>query len=98
MDLGLIAAVPPEELFHGTAARNRESILKQGLLRGARQHVHLSADVGTARNVGSRHGSPIIFRVASREMHKHGFHFYHSKNGVWLSENIPAKFLLEISS
>ena len=98
VDLGLIALAPPEELFHGTAAKNCKSILNQGLLRGSRQHVHLSANVITAQNVGSRHGSPIVFRVASAEMHRQRYQFFQSKNGVWLTDNVPKQFLRRISN
>src|SRR5687767_7488065 len=42
VDLELAPSEPPEQLFHGTAGKNRSSILAQGLIRGVRQHVHLS--------------------------------------------------------
>ena len=96
VDLELAPTAPPEELFHGSAVKNRDSILAQGLVRGARQHVHLSLDLSTARTVGIRHGSPIIFRVASGEMNRKGFVFFQSKNGVWLTDNVPANYLSEV--
>ncbi len=48
VDLQLEARQPPEVLFHGTVARFLDSIAQQGLLKGARRHVHLSADRETA--------------------------------------------------
>ena len=93
VDLELPPTVPPEVLFHGTAEKNRDAILAQGIIRGARQHVHLSGDVETARAVGSRHGRPIVFRVASGEMYRAQFAFYLSKNGVWLTHEAPPQFL-----
>jgi len=36
VDLELAPTVPPEELFHGSAAKNRDSIMAQGLVRGGR--------------------------------------------------------------
>lgn len=96
VDLALTPEVPPEELYHGTAETNRASILAQGLLRGARQHVHLSAEVATARSVGMRHGRPIVFRVAARALHEAGGVFYRSKNGVWLTDFVPAGQLVEV--
>ena len=96
VDVEIPEAPPPEELFHGTALRNETSILSQGLLRQGRQHVHLSQDFATARLVGTRHGSPIVFRVASGDMFREGHKFYLSKNGVWLTDEVPAKFLRKI--
>lgn len=82
VDLELTPTLPPPLLYHGSARKNRDSILLHGLLKGERQHVHLSADIETAHRVGSRHGSPIIFKVHSHTMHSQGHHFYQSKNGV----------------
>lgn len=93
VDLGLAPEVPPETLFHGTAARNRESILRDGLVRGGRQHVHLSLDEATARGVGQRHGPAIVLTVRAGEMHRARFEFFLSANGVWLTEHVPATFI-----
>lgn len=93
VDLELPPCVPPEVLFHGTAEKNRDSILAQGIVRCARQHVHLSSDFETAQMVGARHGKPIVFRVASGEMYQSQLAFYFSKNGVWLTDEVPPQFL-----
>jgi putative RNA 2'-phosphotransferase len=68
VDLGLAAKEPPVQLYHGTATRFLDSIMRQGLLRGSRHHVHLSAQESTARNVGARHGRPVVLSVASEKM------------------------------
>src|SRR5690348_7662196 len=45
VDLGLRPAVPPDVLYHGTAARLMEAITASGgLKKMQRHHVHLSAD------------------------------------------------------
>jgi len=93
IDLALPPAVPPEVLYHGTAKANLDSIRQGGLQRGQRQHVHLSADADTARTVGQRHGSPVVLRVASGRWHRAGAIFYRSKNGVWLTEHVPAEYV-----
>jgi putative RNA 2'-phosphotransferase len=54
---------PPEFLYHGTATRFLESIMKEGLKPQQRQHVHLSADVQTALAVGERYGKPVVLKV-----------------------------------
>ncbi len=93
VDLQLEPASPPEILYHGTASHSVESILQDGLEKRSRIYVHLSIDVPTARSVGSRHGSPVILRIATGEMHAAGHTFYCSTSGVWLVENVPAQYL-----
>lgn len=94
VDLKLPAQEPPETLFHGTASRSLESIRMQGLLRGRRQHVHLSPDEATAIKVGRRHGNPVVLRVSAARMHGDGFAFYLSDNCVWLTEHVPSGYLV----
>lgn len=94
MELGYTPVVPPPVLYHGTAARHQAAIEEQGLLKMSRQHVHLSADVATARQVGSRHGRPVIFEVKAAQLHAAGHPFYLSDNGVWLTEEVPPQYLL----
>jgi putative RNA 2'-phosphotransferase len=84
---------PPEVLYHGTVRKFLPAILKEGLLKGARHHVHLSADKVTARNVGQRRGPPVILLVRSGEMHRAGHAFFPSANGVWLVDSVPPQFL-----
>jgi putative RNA 2'-phosphotransferase len=94
VDLGLAAAVPPCRLYHGTAQRNVAAILAEGLLKGSRHAVHLSPDPGTARRVGTRHGSPVVLEVEAAAMHAAGYQFEVSDNGVWLTERVPPEFLV----
>lgn len=84
---------PPPILYHGTAERNVESILENGLVKRARHDVHLSADTETARKVGIRYGRPVIFEIDTVAMMENGFDFFVSENGVWLVENVPPQFL-----
>lgn len=93
IDLGLAPEDPPKELFHGTATRFVASIREKGILRGNRQHVHLSSDRRTATKVGQRHGEPVVLVVDAGGMSKAGYLFYLSENGVWLSNEIPAAFV-----
>jgi RNA:NAD 2'-phosphotransferase (TPT1/KptA family) len=57
VELPLVATQPPDRLFHGTVARFLAAILHQGLVRGERRHVHLSAREEDARVVGARRSS-----------------------------------------
>jgi putative RNA 2'-phosphotransferase len=93
IDLAYEPTTPPEFLYHGTATRFIQSIENQGLMKGSRHHVHLSLDELTARKVGARHGSPIILTIKSIEMFEAGYVFYVSENDVWLTDNVPVKFI-----
>ena len=85
--------IPPPVLYHGTATKNVDSILKNGILKGNRQYVHLSADTETAQKVGSRHGKPYIFKIETFKMQQTGILFYQADNGVWLTDFVPSEFL-----
>jgi putative RNA 2'-phosphotransferase len=93
VDLQLEPAAPPAVLYHGTAARFLDAILAEGLCKMARQHVHLSPDVATARKVGARHGTPAVLAMDAGAMSRDGFVFFCSANGVWLVEHVPARYL-----
>lgn len=93
VDLGLQPIQPPSMLYHGTVARFLNSIRVLGLERGSRQYVHLSPDVETARKVGQRRGRPVILVVESGQMWQDGHTFSQAKNGVWLTNAVPAEHL-----
>ena len=93
VELELSPADPPAVLYHGTGEQNRDVILRGGLSRMRRHHVHLSADVETAVRVGRRHGTPLVFAVASATMAADGFVFFCSANGVWLVDAVPPQYL-----
>lgn len=93
LDLGYTPVTPPPVLYHGTATLYREAILREGLQKQSRQHVHLSADKETASRVGQRHGKPLVFEVNAVAMHIHGYTFFCSANGVWLTDNVPPQYL-----
>lgn len=93
--IGYTPRTPPEILFHGTAERFLESIRSSGLVPGDRQHVHLSSDQTTATAVGKRHGKPVVLAIRAATMVQDGFLFYLSENGVWLTRNVPAKYIAD---
>lgn len=94
VDLDLQNVDPPEILYHGTATRFIESIKKNGLCSKERNHVHLTHDIKTAMEVGKRYGKPIILIIKATEMYKQGMQFYLSENDVWLTNNVPVKFII----
>ena len=93
VDLGLVPVVPPEFLFHGTYHEAVDAIEQEGLSKMKRHHVHLAVETGTAVQVGRRSGTPVVFKVASGQMHRDGYPFYCSVNGVWLVEEVPHEYL-----
>ncbi|MEL7118426.1 MAG: RNA 2'-phosphotransferase [Bacteroidota bacterium] len=97
VDLGLQQKTPPSILYHGTAVKNIASIEKQGLLKRNRNHVHLSANIELAIQVGQRHGKPVVFEIDALTMNKDGYRFFLSKNEVWLTEEVPVKYLKKMS-
>ena len=93
VDVELKEGVPPETLYHGTGEKSVASILNQGLIPGRRLYVHLSKDMQTAINVGRRHGKPVVFTVQTGIMYEAGYKFFLSENGVWLTKEVPSKYL-----
>ena len=88
------ATEPPAVLFHGTSAAVVETILRDGLRPMARQYVHLSADVATARQVGSRRPGPVVVLVVdAARAHAGGVAFYDAGRGVWIADAVPAAYL-----
>ena len=93
VDVELEKKEPPKVLYHGTGVKSVKAIQEQGLLPMERLYVHLSIDVKTATNVGKRHDTPVIFQVNAEQMQKDGYDFFQSVNGVWLTKEVPAKYL-----
>jgi putative RNA 2'-phosphotransferase len=98
IELGYKSQKPPAILYHGTGQKSVAKILESGLRKGDRHHVHLSADIETATKVGQRHGKPFVFEVLAEQMFDDMYNFYQSDNGVWLTDNVPVKFLKEHSA
>lgn len=94
VDLGLLPAEPPEVLLHGTVLRFSRAIARDGLVRGARTHVHLAEDERAALRVASRRAGPkALYAIRAREMHAAGHAFLRSESGVWLVAHVPPAFL-----
>lgn len=91
VDLELVPADPPAELFHGTPRENLDSIMREGLRPRSRHHVHLSRDVPTALKVGGRRSADVaVLVVDTAAMVAAGHVFHVSANGVWLTAAVPA--------
>lgn len=85
---------PPQFLYHGTARRFVDSIMKDGLLPMQRQYVHLSEDIETATRVGGRHDAhPVILKINAQQAYNDGVLFYEANDQVWLSEIIIPQYI-----
>lgn len=93
VELELKPKAPPTLLYHGTVQKFLDSIKKEGLQKMSRQHVHLSSSEETAEVVAKRRGKPIILKVDSGKMYQDGHLFYFSENGVWLTNDVPSKYI-----
>ena len=93
VDLQYPPQIPPEVLYHGTAVRFLDSIRQHGLQRMERHDVHLSAETKVTVQVGSRHGKPALLTIRAGDMHRAGFVFRCSANGVWLVDHVPPHFI-----
>lgn len=96
VDVELKETTPPDVLYHGTATRFLDSILKQGILKGTRLYVHLSDTIETAKKVGIRHGKPAVLFLDAKQMAADGVKFYLSNNGVWLTDYVDSKYIKTI--
>jgi putative RNA 2'-phosphotransferase len=93
VDVELEEMMPPETLYHGTSEKYTESIEKMGLIPKSRLYVHLSTDMHVAIIVGNRHGKAVVYTIDSGQMYKDGYKFYRSVNGVWLTKEVPMKYM-----
>lgn len=93
VELELLPEFPPEILYHGTAEQFVDVIMKEGLKKMKRHHVHLSQTIETATKVGSRRGKPKILKIKSLDMHNDGYLFFKTNNNVWLTDNVPLKYI-----
>lgn len=95
VDVELDELEPPDILWHGTGEKYEISIDNQGLIPKSRLYVHLSSDVATAKKVGERHGKLVLYKILSKKMYDDGYKFYLSKNGVWLTNQVPSDYLIK---
>lgn len=84
----------PDTLYHGTAAKNVDAILEEGLRPMGRQLVHLSDSVAEARAVGERHAAdPVVLRVDAAGLLADGWDVTKRGKHVYTVERVPPVFL-----
>ena len=95
VDLELEEKKPPMFLFHGTIQDNFWPIMENGIKKMSRQYVHLSRHDEAALEVAKRRkGRPIVLIINAERMSLHGYKFYLSKNGVWLTDYVPPEYVM----
>ena len=92
VELHMESPEPPEYLYHGTATRFLDSILREGLKPMNRQWVHISPDFETAVMMGKRHGQPVILQIRARQFVADGHELFRSDNGVWQAKAVPTGY------
>lgn len=95
VELDLPFVEPPEVLYHGTATRFLETIMSEGLKSMSRHDVHLSFKESVAITVGKRHGEVVLLEVMAKEMYDAGYKFQCTQNNVWLTKEVPIKYIRE---
>jgi putative RNA 2'-phosphotransferase len=89
----------PDELYHGTAPSNLESIRESGLQPMSRRHVHLSESPEAARRVGNRHTSePAVLVVDAAAMLADGHRITKRGLETYTTERVPAAYLNDTES
>ncbi len=88
---------PPPVLYHGTPQENLSKIKSEGIKKMSRQYVHLSNNIQEAEIVAKRRNKPyVVLIIDAQSAYEKGINFYEEKNKIWLSEDIPAEFILNI--
>jgi len=93
IELEFEEVVPPTILYHGAPVMVVDQIMKEGLKKMGRHHVHLSIDEETAATVGSRRGKFEILEIEAMRMRADGYKIYISDNDVYLADEVPVKYI-----
>lgn len=93
VDLKLEEVIPPQILYHGAPVGVVDLIMKEGLSKMNRHHVHLSSDEETAAMVGSRRGKFEILQIEAMRLRADGHKIYMSANGVYLVDEVPPEYI-----
>lgn len=84
----------PDELYHGTSIENYEKIMNSGYIKSqSRDKVHLSSTIEKAFDIGSRHGKPVVLVIDSKLLVEHKYKISHSVDNVYLTSDIPVKYI-----
>lgn len=81
-------------VYHGTALKNCDSILKTGLKKISRHHVHLSLNRQVALENARRFSSKVVlFEIDVHSMYRDKIELFISENNVILTDFVAPKYL-----
>lgn len=86
---------PPDILYHGTTSLAVDAIMKEGISKMTRHHVHLTPNLDTARHSGARwkRGSPVVLKVDAKQMYADNVEFFVSRNNVWCTLHVDPRYI-----
>ena len=95
VDIEFKELTPTTNLYHGTAIRYLDSIMKDGLTPQSRQWVQLTDKLDEAILTGRRHGTPVVLVIDAPKMAEDGYKFYISANNRYMIKHVPAKYIID---
>ena len=77
---------------------DEEKIRNSGFISKMSRHaVHMQPDLQKAWQSARRwRRTPVVLKIDAERMHREGFSFAVSDNGVWCTERVPTQYILEI--
>ncbi len=81
---------PEKDMYHGTARRNHQSIMANGLEPRGRNFVHLTDNIETATSVGKRYDVEPIILVISKDA---PLEFFITTNNVIQVGHVPPEYI-----
>ena len=82
---------PIEGVFHGSYIQHKDSIMKNGLNRMSRKHIHIAKSMDAKS--GKRENCTLLVYIDMKQAMEDGIIFYESENGVILTEGIDGVIL-----
>jgi len=76
-------------VWHGTRVAALAGIAREGILPGARTHVHLAEAIDSV--VGKRAAVDVMLEVAPERLRERGMGLFRSPNGVVLARHVPVE-------
>lgn len=83
-----------DRIWHATQSQHLDSILKDGIIRGERSHVHLANAIDSP--VGKRSNAPLLIEVSVAKLRTEGYEVFISPNGVVLTRFVPPSCIINV--
>lgn len=89
---------PPQHLYHGTTVESYKKMKDSGYISKMKRHaVHMQALEEKAWQSAKRwHIEAVVLKIDARNMYKDGYIFGISENEVWLVEQVPMKYIIDV--